>query len=149
VSDSYSQRILARGRLAAGYDPAKAQTIQLSPSVKANRFVNFCFRNAGPGEMVLFGDKELGAVHPTISTSVASLDGHPLLDSDIALVFPRRSSKSLLQLVPQIFKRASVFRPGYVGPWLYWLLAALVLVAVPLLLARAVASADPDEGDTG
>jgi hypothetical protein len=147
VRDHYSQRVLARGRLAAGFDPTKAQTIALSPPVKANAQVDFCFRNAGPGRTLLFGDTESGAVHPTISTSVASIDGQPLLDKDIALVFPRRPSKSVLELVPQIFRRAATFRPGIVGPWVYWLLAAFLLVGAPLLLARAVATASADEDD--
>jgi hypothetical protein len=147
VRDHYSQRVLARGRLAAGFDPAKAQTIALSPPVKANAQVDFCFRNAGPGRTLLFGDSESGAVHPTISTSVASIDGQPLVDTDIALVFPRRPSKSVLELVPQIFRRAAVFRPGIAGPWVYWLLAAFLLVGAPLLLARAVATASGDEDD--
>jgi hypothetical protein len=147
VRDSYSQRVLARGRLAAGFDPAKAQTVELSPPVKANAQVDFCFRNAGPGRALLFGDTEAGAIHPTVSTSVASIDGHPILDKDIALVFPRRQSKSVLELVPQIFERAALFRPGVVGPWVYWLLAALLLVGAPLLLARALATADAGEDD--
>src|SRR3954469_14733582 len=108
VRDHFSGRVLSRGRLTAGFDPAKAQTIHLSPPVKANAQVDFCFRNAGPGRVLLFGDTETGAVHPTISTSVASVDGHPLLDKDIALVFPRREPKSVLELVPQIFERASL-----------------------------------------
>jgi hypothetical protein len=147
VRDSYSQKQLAAGRLPAGFDPAKAQTIQLSPSVKANVQVDFCFRNAGPGQTLLFGDTEAGAAHPTISTSTASIDGHPLLSQDIALVFPRRSPKSVLELVPQIFRRAAVFRPGAVGPWVYWLLAALILVGAPLLLARALATASDEDDD--
>jgi hypothetical protein len=149
VRDHYSGRVLASGRLPAGFDPAKAQTIELSQTVKANAQADFCFRNAGPGRALLFGDTELGSVHPTISTSVASIDGQPLLEQDIALVFPRPHAKSVLALVPQIFRRAALFRPGAVGPWVYWLLAALILVGAPLLLARAVASASAEEDDEG
>src|SRR5206468_5663138 len=104
-----------------------------------------CFRNLGPGKALLFGDTELGSVHPTISTSVASVDGHPLLADDIALVIPRPKPKSVLALVPEMFRRAALFRPGFVGAWTYWVLAALILIAAPLLLARAMASADAEE----
>jgi hypothetical protein len=147
VRDSYSQKTLSTGRLAAGFSPRKAQTVQLSPPVKANSQVDVCFRDVGPGKTLLFGDTELGSAHPSNSTSVASVDGHPLLTQDIAMVFPRAKPKSVLALVPEIFRRASLFRPGFVGPWVYWLLAALILVAAPLLLARALATAVADEHD--
>jgi hypothetical protein len=147
VRDHFSQKTLATGRLAAGYSVRKAQTAQLSPPVKANSQVDVCFRNLGPGKALLFGDTELGSVHPTISTSSASVDGQPLLSQDIAMVFPRARPKSVLALVPDIFRRASLFRPGFVGPWVYWLLAALILLAAPLLLARALATAVADEDD--
>ena len=77
--------------------------------------------------------------------SQASIDGHPLPTDDIAMVFPRAKSKTVLELVPQIFSRAALFRPGIVGPWTYWLLAALILFAAPLLLARAARLADAED----
>jgi hypothetical protein len=147
VRDSYSQKVLSTGRVAAGFDPRKAQTIGLSPAVKANSQVDVCFRNVGPGRVLLFGDTQRGDVHATVATSIASIDGRPLLNDDIALVFPRKSPKSVLALIPEMFTRASLFRPGFVGPWMYWLLAALILVGAPLLLARALTEVDADEGD--
>jgi hypothetical protein len=158
VRDSYSQKLLASGQLAAGFDPRKPQTIELSPGLKANAIVDICFRNAGPGMTLLFGDSEVGnplferagvvGQHPSISTSMASVDGQPLPSQDIAVVFPRQHAKSVLALVPQIFRRAALFRPGAVGPWVYWLLAALILVGAPLLLARALATASAEEDDS-
>jgi hypothetical protein len=159
VRDTNTRAVLATGRLAAGFDPRKPQTIQLSRPLKANAIVDICFRNAGPGMTLLFGDSEVGSPlferagvagqHPSISTSMASVDGQPLPSQDLAVVFPRRSPKSVLALVPQIFRRAALFRPGAVGPWVYWLLAALILVGAPLLLARALASASAQEDDEG
>jgi hypothetical protein len=43
-----------------------------------------------------------------------------------------------------MFEHASRFHPSWVGPWTFWLLAALVVGAVPLLLGIAVvASREP------
>jgi hypothetical protein len=40
--------------------------------------------------------------------------------------------------VPDIFERASRFRPGFVGPWPYWLLLGAVVTVVPFTLVRAL-----------
>jgi hypothetical protein len=48
----------------------------------------------------------------------------------------------MLATLPHAFERASVFRPGWVGPWLYWLLAAAVLLGIPVLLARALSASE-------
>lgn len=78
----------------------------------------------------------------------------PLLDrqpvrGQVALWFlpPRgQDQASLLSQVPQIFERASLFRPGFVGPWTYW---AIFLVVFPLIAygaIRAIARADEASG---
>jgi hypothetical protein len=66
------------------------------------------------------------------------------IDTDLTLVFLRERRRSALALVPVMFEHASRFHPGWVGPWTFWLLAALVVGAVPLLLGIAiVASREP------
>jgi hypothetical protein len=50
-----------------------------------------------------------------------------------------------------VFQRASLFRPGFVGAWTYWVLAALMVLAVPALLWRALggvadAPTEPEPG---
>ena len=148
VTDHYSGAVLAHGRVAAGYDPRRAQTVEFTPPVKANSQVDICFRDAGPGMIHLYGDTRQGDVHPSLSSSVASIDGRTLPNDDISMVFPRRHPKSVLALVPEMFERASLFRPGFVGPWLYWLLAGLLILGAPLLLARALTGAtDEEDGD--
>jgi hypothetical protein len=146
-----TSRVLAGGRLRAGFDPRVPQTVSVTPAVRANTIVDICFGNLGPRRVLLFGDKAYGGgstgflgVHPTIVTSSASLDGKQLSNGDIAVVFPRSRPKSVLALVPEMFRRAALFRPGWLGVWTYWLLAALVLIGAPLLLARAAASADEE-----
>jgi hypothetical protein len=153
IRDARTSQVLARGKLAAGFDPRVPQTVSFAPAMPANAVVDVCFRNLGPGQVLLFGDTAFGTsrvgflgVHPTIVTSSASLDGQDLPNHDIAMVFPRPKPKSVLALVPEMFQRAALFRPHWLGAWTYWLLAALVLLATPLLLARAASRAvDLDE----
>ena len=68
--------------------------------------------------------------------------------ADIGLELNRRDNRPLLALLPDAFERASLFRPGWVGAWTYWLLLVALVIAVPVLLSRALVSAseedDPD-----
>jgi hypothetical protein len=154
LRDTRTGKIVASGRVAKGFDPRRAQTAKLSPAAPPS-VVSVCFRTLGPGRVLLFGDSSVGGAiferaqvkgkHPTITTSDAVVDGHRLPDKDIAMVFPRPQPKSVLAIVPEMFRRASLFRPGWLGAWTFWLLAALIVIGAPLLLARAVASAGDDE----
>ena len=155
VREPGTTRTLASGRLAAGFDPAEPQTVRLSPPAPAGAIVDVCFRDEGPGTVQLFGDTPRGdtrlngpSAHPTLQTSAASLNGTPMPDADIAIVFPRAKPASPLALVPEMFRRAALFRPGWVGAWTYWLLAALAILAAPLLLWRALAKALAEEPDS-
>lgn len=49
--------------------------------------------------------------------------------------------RNLISLAPEIARRASLFRPGFVGPWTYWLIALLVMPA--LIYAALRLLADP------
>jgi hypothetical protein len=61
------------------------------------------------------------------------------------LTFGRRHPTTALSLVPTMFRRAGLFHGGWVGAWTYWLLAALVALAVPALLVRALRDAELDD----
>jgi hypothetical protein len=67
--------------------------------------------------------------------------GRPL-DVDMLVAFEGRS-RSLLNLAPTMAERAALWRPGFVGPWIYAVLAVLVLLGVPLSLALALRRASP------
>lgn len=124
---------IARGRLAAGYPDVKRETIHVG-AVPAGGYVDVCVTNAGARRTALYGSGDAAA-----RTSTATLDGKPA-GADIDLVF-RTRPRSTLALVPQMLQRMALFRGGWVGPWLYWLLLAAVLLGVPALLARALAGA--------
>jgi hypothetical protein len=73
-----------------------------------------------------------------------TLDGKPV-STRIAIWYlpPAGEMSTLLSRLPEIARRAALFRPGWVGPWTYWLLLLLVTPALGYaalrLLARAAA----------
>jgi hypothetical protein len=91
-------------------------------------------RNAGIRRTAVYGNTL--AASPLSGASI----GRRQLDTDVAVVF-LDDRRSMLAWLPRAFERASVFRPGFVGAWLFWALAAAVLIGVPLLLARALSDA--------
>jgi hypothetical protein len=106
------------------------------PSVPDGAVVDVCVRNRGDREVALLGNGDAAA-----RTSTALLDGNPT-GTDIALIF-RRDPRPVLFALGDAAQRAALFKFGWTGAWTFWLLGLLVLVAVPLLLVRAVRAATP------
>ena len=63
----------------------------------------------------------------------------------MAATFLRSEERSLVERVPAVFDRASLFRPGFVHPVLWWVLLAGWLVALPFGLARALSATWAEE----
>ena len=144
VRDAVTDKTLARGQIAAGYTRPIAPVVALDQAISSGRRIRVCLRSRGPGAVDLMG---------------AALPNQALVDDDgtasgagqaaIALLFIRPHPRSVLSLVPTIFVRASLFRPGWVGPWAYWLLSVALLSTfglAALAVARAV-RADGLHGD--
>jgi hypothetical protein len=129
--------VLARGRVAGGYPDIgrlPEHRIALDRTVDEGR-VAVCIRNAGDRRVSIYGSpSDLAA-----RSSTAYRDRRPI-NVDLALEF-EREPRSIAGLVPQMFDRASLFRFAWLGPWAHILLAALLLVAGPWLLLRALGSA--------
>ena len=128
------------GRRSRG--PPGPRTVRLRGSVAGSRKVVACFLDAGAVPAVLLPP-------PGTPTRVTVERSDALADyADIGLELNRRDNRSLLALLPDVFERASLFRPGWVGAWTYWLLLVALVIAVPVLLSRALVSAseedDPD-----
>lgn len=136
VRSAGSKRVLGRGRLPGGYADVTEQTASVG-EVRAGQRISVCVRNAGTRRIALYGNSDV-AVQPSRATVQGREPG-----TDLTLVFLSEQPRSMLSRLPEVFEHASLFRPGWVGPWLFWLLTAATLVGVPLLLARALAdSAD-------
>jgi len=73
--------------------------------------------------------------------------GHPILGR-IALWYlpPAGSQRSYLARVGEILGRASLFRPGFAGPWLYFLMLFVLLPALALASIRCLAVAALNRG---
>lgn len=135
VRDLRSGRTLGRGRTPEGYSPAEPQTARVG-TVRRGQRVAVCVRNSGRAAVGLYGGPQQAA-----RTSRAVDGGRPT-GRDLSLVFLRGEPASALAVVPDMFRRAALWRPGWVGVWTFWVLAALVALAVPLLLARAALAAE-------
>jgi len=140
VRDAVTNAPLARGQIGAGYVRPISPIFALDKTIPSGRRIRVCLRSRGPGIVDLMG---------------ASLPTQALLDDDgtasgagqqaLALLFLRQHPRSLLSLVPTIFRRASLFRPGWVGPWTYWVLSAALLGAFALAGVAVTRATRSDE----
>jgi hypothetical protein len=124
----------ARGTVPGGYPDNSTVEVGLG-EIEAQERVEVCVTNEGDHRMALYGSPP--------DTPPDQL-GDPDLEPEIAVTFLRDEPSSMLELVPEAFERAALFRPAWVGAWTFWLLLGLVLVGVPLLLAAAYRSAVTD-----
>src|SRR3954451_24666290 len=76
--------------------------------------------------------------HPTRNTDDLKYGGKVLAGRDLFAYFPDTEPRSLLERIPAAFRHAATFKLAGVGAWTYWLGLLLLLVAVPLLLVRAL-----------
>ena len=137
VRRSRTAQTLADGSVDAG--PPGARTVGLRGSVAGSRKVVACFLNAGARPAIL-------TPAPGTPTRVTVERSDALADyGDIGLQLHRSDNRSLLGLLPDVFDRASLFRPGWVGGWTYWLLLVALVIGAPVLLSRALASASADD----
>ncbi|MCW2951653.1 MAG: hypothetical protein JWQ48_823 [Conexibacter sp.] len=126
---------LGRGVLAAGYGDGARPLVAVG-HVPAGGDADVCFRNAGTRRVALYGGPDVAA-----RMSTAVLAGKPTSPaSDLDLAFRVAHPRSTLALLPDMLQRAALFRGGWIGPWLYWLLLVVVLLAVPALIVRALRS---------
>jgi hypothetical protein len=135
VLDNQSHVVLGHGRVPGGYRDPTDQSAEVG-RVAGEQRIAVCVRNLGARRVTIYGNT--GAAAPT---SRAYVDNRGV-GVDLTLVFLRSRPRSMLATLPHAFERASVFRPGWVGPWLYWLLAAAVLLGIPVLLARALSASE-------
>jgi hypothetical protein len=139
VRDARSERILATGRMTPGYATTTPRTAALDATVPVGRRVEVCLRSTGPQRAGL-----LGAAPSPEPVTVTVAGKRSAIG--VSLIFLRRHPPSLLSLVPTIFRRAALFRPGWVGAWTFWILTGALLGAF-VLGARALIDAIREDGD--
>jgi hypothetical protein len=136
VTDTDSGETLARGAapVSEAFNPI---TATLHGRVPAGRRVTVCMIGAGPGPIALGGSSSAGQ-------PVRLRVGGRATPQAVSLVMLQVRSQSFFSLLPTIFRRAALFRPGWVGAWTFWVLA-LILLAAALGLGLAVSQAAVEE----
>jgi hypothetical protein len=137
VVDAESERVLGAGSLARGYPGATEQVVPVG-EVRTKDALLVCLIPAA--NVAVLGQAGGASPHTT-----ATVDG---ADSGVDFAVTLRSAeRSLIASAPEMAERASLFRPGWVSPVVYLLLALGVIVAAPLLLARGFGRAAADDRD--
>lgn len=151
VRDVTTGATLARGQMVhtntandQQYPSPLAVTTSLHATLPAGRSVAVCFRDVGSTAITLLGGSQTKP-----GEGVLTVHGQGTAMA-LSLLFLRAHPKSLLSQVPEMFSRAALFRPGWVGAWTFWVLALALLFTFPLAgLAVARAASHPAGGDAG
>jgi 4-amino-4-deoxy-L-arabinose transferase-like glycosyltransferase len=77
-----------------------------------------------------------GDVAPTLGTKP--------VQARVAVWFlpPKGEKRRPIAMLPTVFERAALFRPGFVGPWTYWVLMLVAVPALTLVGVRLLATAE-------
>ena len=140
VRDAATNAILASGSIGADYAVEISPTVALDRTVPSGRRIRVCLRSRGPGTVDL-----MGAPLPNVALVGDDGTASGAGQAALALLFLREHPRSLLSLVPTVFSRASLFRPGWIGPWAYWLLSAALLGTFALAGVALTHAARADE----
>jgi hypothetical protein len=105
---------------------------------KDYRLATLCLRPV-KGQVFIWGRTQMGMTDKPIR--VGEKQSFP---NRVALWFlPREhEQRSILSQLPAIFDRASLFRPGPVGPWTFWVLLFGVMPLLAYAGLRTIANAD-------
>jgi hypothetical protein len=128
--------VVASGSSKVSGTPGPHTTV-LHGTIRDGRKITVCVANGGDADYSLVGS-------PSIDPAVAMrVDGkRSALQFSLALL---GSPTDTLSQLHTAFRRASLFRPTWVGVWTYWALLAGLLVAVAACGAALTAAARTDE----
>lgn len=123
------------------YADEAAQSVAVG-DIPAGERVSVCFRSLGDADADADeGARLQGGPAQAARSSAVFLNGQKRPD-DLTLVFARDRPVSLLSLVPVMLDRATLWRPGPASGGLLAVILAVVAIAAPLLLGRALRRAD-------
>jgi hypothetical protein len=143
VREADGGRVLGRGRLDRyeNFVPGHPrENVVAVGRIQTTEALELCLISEGDAPAVVIG--QAGVASPTTS---ATLDGKPI-PADLSFTL-HSHERSLAALLPDIAKRAAVFRAGWVTPGAYLVLALLILVGAPIALARGLARAAREDAD--
>jgi hypothetical protein len=129
-----SGRPLGRGTAATPNLDRQLLAVDVGEVSEAGR-ISVCLHNSGPDSVDVYGN--VAAAHPPSSAYVKG----KRIEWDAGLVFLRAEEASLLSTVGEMTSRAALFRGDWVGSAVVWSVLALLLIAFPLLLLRALRTA--------
>jgi len=121
-----SGRVLGRGNVAGGYVDGSSQTAQLDRIVGPVGGSAVCIANEGDQRVSIYGSDNVIFSHTTVDGEESPVD--------LDLRFLYDKPRPFIGLIPDAFDHAALFRAGWVGAWVYWLLLAVLAIGAPLLL---------------
>ncbi|MEI7626487.1 MAG: hypothetical protein WCK06_10130 [Actinomycetota bacterium] len=132
---------LSRGKLEASATQGlrkAAVAIPTTAAAPSSALATICVKPIG-GTIFVWGRSQVpGNEVPPL------LDGAPVNGRPAFWFLPPSSASqsSILSQLPEVFTRASLFRPGVIGPWSYWLLLLLVFPLLAYGCLRLLANAE-------
>jgi hypothetical protein len=123
VAQAGSHRPLARSQavVVANGGPSPAP---LSTTVAPHQRLRVCLIDVGVQPMGMLG---AGQIVPGVR--LTATHGGVAPQAGLAMEMLRPQPRSLLSVLPVAFRRAALFRPGWVGSWTFWMLCGFVLAA--------------------
>lgn len=122
ISDA-GGRQLRRSEL-SGIDDGATPIFTFAEFPRAVKGLRGCFESDG-GKVAFAGDPN-GNTDPVTSFFI----GERPAKGDIALEFMYAGERSSLSLIPEMARRATLYRPGWYGEWSFYLAFALTLAAL-------------------
>jgi hypothetical protein len=136
-----SGRVLGRGAIAAGHFEGTPETARLDRVAGPADGAAVCIANQGDQPVAVFGSENVQFSHTTVDGAENPVD--------LDLRFLYDEPRPFLGQIPDAFERAALFRPGWFGAWVYWVLLAVLAIGAPLLLGfglwRAVREDERDD----
>jgi hypothetical protein len=132
-------------RIPGGYADNAALSVPVRPPAH-DVAATVCFRNAGTRRIALFGANDRTQAPLTV-TRDGKGDSAP-----VQLAFYERDPASILDRLSLSLSRLQVFRPGFLGPWLFWPLLLVCVAGVvlgPLWALWRVVADEEDAADGG
>jgi hypothetical protein len=122
------KRVLARGRAPGGYHDGLV-SIPIPLQRRTRTSVDVCIERTGPGTAQLYGLAS--------GAGKVRLDGKPR-PGVLRLAYRRPGKESWLALSPTIAHRFAQAKTRAAGPWLFWVLIGLTVLAAGLALRTVV-----------